>query len=156
MRITANRARVDRITLRLMLHLRAGEKVGLSSFMALFPAAALDDLQREIQKEKGKREVKYNRPGVDDPAREILHVFNQPDVGKNLGAPFRSAGHRDREVAEHEERNAERKTDDGGNDLIARGGRSEAAECHVEATPQEDSKEGGRDRAEIHDGGIVR
>src|SRR5262245_30168186 len=117
---TSARATSTKIsTFRLRLHLRATEKLGgVSSFM-LFPAPAFHDYESQEQEEDSETQIKNHRTGVDDAARKILHVLDQPKMRKELRPQAALRGHAQRDKAQQKNGDAHRKADHGRNHLAA-------------------------------------
>src|SRR4051812_45270790 len=121
--------KLDISTLRLMLHLRAVEKLGgVSGGMMLFPTTTLHHFERQKQKEKSEAEIKYHRASIHHPARKVLHVFGQPQMGEELGLPARLRGEGSGNVAQKEQGDPRGNADDSSDDLAARDCRGQASE----------------------------
>src|SRR5687767_14092999 len=129
----ATTARIDSSTLRLSVHRRAIEKLGLVSwFMPLFPAPALDRFVREKQEHRCEAQVKHHGPRVVDAAGKILHVIDQTKVREQLRSQtyFRLKSHRDE--THDQQSDACGDAHDGGNDLALRQRRRQAPKRCVE------------------------
>src|SRR6266436_6338637 len=70
-------------------HLSPREKLGLGldSVAMLFPAAALDDTQGEVKKEKRQREVKDDGAGIHHAAGEVVHLVGQGKTAQQARLP---------------------------------------------------------------------
>src|SRR5688572_8778809 len=107
MATSATTARIDSSTLRLSVHRRAIEKLGLVSwFMPLFPAPALDRFICEEQEHRREAQVKHQGPRVHHAARKIFHVIDQSKMREQLRSQtdFRLKSHRDE--THHQQGNA--------------------------------------------------
>src|SRR2546426_6120602 len=88
MRTSDKRVRLETSTLRLMLHLRALEKLGGDSReVMLFPAATLHNFERQKQEKKGEGDVEKQWASVYQPASKILHVLSELEVPRELPFP---------------------------------------------------------------------
>src|SRR4026208_2561143 len=105
MTTTQNTTRTMSETLRPILHLRQGEKLGLGfsgdSDAMLSPAAALDDPQRQEKKEKRHAQEQYDRPRVHNSAGEIVHLVENGEGRKHLRFPGRARRNLSRENPQH-------------------------------------------------------
>src|SRR5438876_1196213 len=114
-------------TLRLMLHLRAREKLGGGSrVLMLFPPAALDHFERQKQTERSEAEVKHYRPAVHHATGEIVHMLGQRQVSEKLRLPSSLHGEGRRKITQQKKGYASGNADDGGDDLASGNGRGQA------------------------------
>src|SRR2546425_9529809 len=93
----------------------------------LFPAAALDDPQRQKEKEQSERQEHNDRPGIHNPAGEIAHMLEQRNVGQGLGLPAILLRQLAGEHTQQEQAGAKQKTDHGSSHLAAGDRRSATA-----------------------------
>src|SRR5580698_789662 len=81
-------ARTEIITEKKMPQRRPAEKlVGEEVRAMLFPAAAFDDAQRQEQKKEGERDIEHDVARVHQPAREVVHLVQESDLGEHVREP---------------------------------------------------------------------
>src|SRR5690349_15272347 len=108
----------------------------------LSPPAALEDAQVQEKEEQGGADEQHNRPGIDDATREVVHLIEDRQRGKEVRGPGGGIGWKlPRQNAEQKQRGAESQRDHRGNRLAARNRRGTTTGRDKQSSDKKDAQE---------------